>query len=436
MLRRLTTIRRPVSRRAFTLIELLVVVTIILLLAAITASAVNLVVDGDKVRATARQVQSYLEGARDRAIYAKKARGVRFLLNPDNPRLVSSMIYIEQPKPWTLGLLQVERLDIGAGFSPDGVADSSYAVVVSEPDDLSVAYVATGPKTGWKELYDRGLLVDGTLIRINNTKYRVEMSGTNNLLQYSGQNFVGTPYASRPYPPKLVLTTPYKDSPTVAFGATNDVRALTTTLRYEMELPPIPLPGESPSKFPDATVIHLDRSSTAPDTAASRGNKLPSSWRSIFASDPTGFAYRGQLDILFSPRGVVDGASASAGVVHLYICESKDALQDKDDWAIPSRLSVPEYGVRLGEDSNLNGVLDSGEDTNMNGILDGDTFERRDKFCATIFTRTGAVSTHPIHPGEDANRNGVLDTGEDLNFNGTLDRDPFRYAETGEVASR
>ena len=423
MLRRFTTIQRPASRRAFTLIELLVVVTIILMLAAITASAVTLVIDGDKVRATARQVQSYLEGARDRAIYAKKARGVRFLLNPDNPRLVSSMIYIEQPKPWT-GFLQVERLDIGASFIPDGSADSSPAVVVSEPDDLSVAYVATGPKTGWKELYDRDLLVDGTLIRINNTTYRVKMTGQYDLLQYAGQNFAGTPYASRPYPPKLVLTTPYKDSPTVAFSAANDVRALTTTLRYEMELPPMPLPGESPSKFPGATVIHLDRSSTLPDTAASRGNKLPSSWRPALASDPTGFIYTGPpgrlgvrrdvLDILFSPRGVVDGASASAGVVHLYVCETRDALQDQADWATP-QASVPEYGR----------VVRSGE-----------FFERRESFCATIFTRTGAVSTHSIHPGEDANRNGVLDTGEDLNFNGTLDQDPFRYAETGEVASR
>ncbi|MCX7408731.1 MAG: prepilin-type N-terminal cleavage/methylation domain-containing protein [Planctomycetales bacterium] len=394
MLRRTATIQSPISsRRAFTLIELLVVVLIILLLAVITASAVNLVVDGDKVRAAGRQVQSYLEGSRDRAIYAKKARGVRFLLDPDNPRFVKSMIYIEQPKPWTLGLLQVERLDIGAGFNPDGVADSSDAIVVSEPDDLSVAYVSTGPKTGWKALYDRGLLVDGTLIHINGITYRVEMSGQYDLLQYAGQNVASTPYASRPYPPKLVLTTPYKDSPPVAFGSSNDVRAFATSLRYEMELPPVPLPGESPSKLPEATVIHLDRCSTAPDVATSRGNKLPNAWKSALSTDPTGFAYRGQLDILFSPRGVADGASASAGVIHLYVCDMKDALLDQADWAVP-QASVPEYGAV---------------------VRAGDNYERGEKFAATIFTRTGAVSTHPIH---------------------SIVGDPFRYAETGEVAAR
>ena len=62
------------SRKGFTLIELMVVVGIILLLATITLTAVNLTIDGDKIRNGARQIQSYLEGARDRAIFSKQER--------------------------------------------------------------------------------------------------------------------------------------------------------------------------------------------------------------------------------------------------------------------------------------------------------------------------------------------------------------------------
>jgi len=40
-------------------------------------------------------------------------------------------------------------------------------------------------------------------------------------------------------------------------------------------------------------------------------------------------------------------------------------------------------------------------------------YERGDKLILTLFTRTGAVSTHPIHP-----------------------TDTFKFAETGEVAGK
>jgi prepilin-type N-terminal cleavage/methylation domain-containing protein len=60
----------------FTLVELMIVISLILLLAVMTASAINTSISGDKVRGGARQVQSFLGGARDRAIYSKAPRGV------------------------------------------------------------------------------------------------------------------------------------------------------------------------------------------------------------------------------------------------------------------------------------------------------------------------------------------------------------------------
>ena len=85
-----------VARSGFTLVELMIAITILLLLTLITATAVRNNLESDRVPGGARQLQSYLEGARDRAIYSTKTlnpgpRGVRFLRNPNGPKKISSI---------------------------------------------------------------------------------------------------------------------------------------------------------------------------------------------------------------------------------------------------------------------------------------------------------------------------------------------------------
>ena len=77
---------RRAARPGFTLIELLIAITIFLLVSAVTIAAVQgFRTSGQTVDGAARQVQSYLSGARDRAVLSTKeqagprARGVRFL---------------------------------------------------------------------------------------------------------------------------------------------------------------------------------------------------------------------------------------------------------------------------------------------------------------------------------------------------------------------
>ena len=81
--------RLSASRSAFTLVELMIAITILLLLTFITTKVIRSTSESDRVPGGARQVQSYLEGARDRAIYSTKTlnpgpRGVRFLRDPNN----------------------------------------------------------------------------------------------------------------------------------------------------------------------------------------------------------------------------------------------------------------------------------------------------------------------------------------------------------------
>ena len=389
------------ARSGFTLVELLVVVGLLLLLAVMTASAVNLSINNDKVRGGARQVQSYLAGARDRAIYSKQPRGVRFLLDSTNNRTVSSMVYILPTDPWTQGVIRLERNGSGGPVT----------VVRGFDNDPNLSFVYP---TGWKDLYNRHLLTDGARIRIpadGGIWYTI--TNTQALANSSDPGVGAANYVA----PRLYLTTPYAEA------ANNpDTTSLTAFLdggptTYQLELPPSVMPNQEPVVLPKGAVIHLDRCSTvrgavnhleqadANTYAFNRGDRLPSSWKrtpsvttpDAPSGDPSGFDYTNQMDVMFSPRGIVIGPAAQRGIIHLYIGDQKDADRDRIYWSNPSSyptVSAPEYGVWT--------------DPSSNG------YERGDKVILTIFTRTGAVSTHSV-------------------FSNT---DPFKFAETGEVAGK
>lgn len=377
----------------FTLIELLVVITIVLILAVMTSSVVGLAIKGDTVRGGARQVQSYLLGARDRAIYAKEPRGVRFLLDPTNNRTVSSMIFIKQTPSWSNGYVQLER------FDPDNDGTAGPATA-AQPGPWPPAYLrgfdldpvntglASSP-TSWVDLYRQGLLVEGARIKLT-------ISGTETWYNVSVDELLKaqqSPY----YPPKLRLTTPASINQSLdasqAFVAKVD--------RYELYLAPSVLPDAEPVNLPKGSVIHLDRCTSAANVDANpafRGDKLPSSWKfsssavqtMTGAPDPSGFGYIDQMDVMFSPRGTVTGTAAQKGIIHFYIADQKDADRDRLVYWPTSGLSAPEYGSLA------------------------DKYERGDKIIVSLFTRTGAVSTHHVESNLD----------------------PFKFAETGEVAGK
>ena len=93
---------------------MLITVSIFLIISAATLAAVSSFREGDLVSGSARQVQSYVSGARDRAIYTNRTdagprpRGVRFLLDqnlradldndpstPPTPFACTAMQYVE-----------------------------------------------------------------------------------------------------------------------------------------------------------------------------------------------------------------------------------------------------------------------------------------------------------------------------------------------------
>lgn len=127
---------RSARRGGFTLVEMLVTIGILLLLMTITLATVNISMDSDRIASGARSMQSFLEGARNRAIFAGRPRGIRLMTDPNNPTLVTSILYIEEPEP----------------FPAEGGAPEGRITIAADGQTIS------GVPAMWTTLYNRGLL--------------------------------------------------------------------------------------------------------------------------------------------------------------------------------------------------------------------------------------------------------------------------------------
>ena len=304
---------RAPKRSAFTLVEILVVISILAILVVMTVTSINFALSSDLTRSASRQVQSYLAGARDRAIYAKEPRGVRFLLDPTNPSIVTSMVYIAPSPNWQQGVIRLERTD---GDS-NGVADS--------PE----IYYVRGRGTDWANLAARGLIKEGSRIKIPG-----DDSGTWYVIDVAGSGVSGGTELLR-------FTTAYRDPGT---SKPSEVVAFTPgsgPSTYLLELPPVVLSGEEPTLLPNNTGIDLDRSfiptSWRPPINASYvdlGDDMQPGKAGIDDNSSGGVddasellwpgsddsrIYSSQLDLMFSPRGSVIGSEAGSGKIHFVI---------------------------------------------------------------------------------------------------------------------
>lgn len=382
----------------FTLVELLVVITILVIILAITIPAVNFGLETERIRGGAGQVQSFIVGARDRAIYRKKPVGVRLFLDnveytdnagnvlQGNRRTVSSMIYVDPAQTWSDGTIKMQRLDGNRNGVIDGTESNAVVVVA-------------GSGTGWWELKRRGMLVDGLRIQIpaGGNWYPIDTR----LIDTSVE------------PPRwqsLLLQIPYQDPGSSPAGFVAAFTQGDGPSDYVLELPPAIMPME-PSILPDSVVIDLD------------GSRIPASWAPS-ATVNSNAEFSQFMDIVFSPRGTIIGPAASAGVIHLYVCDSNDSVAIKELIA----LSVGNTNYDL---TGFSGFLATEGvsqlipaevfeiDADSDGSVDEDEqVVIKDRRVVTIFTQTGAISVHPVNP-EGA----------------VLAADPFLFAETGQEAN-
>lgn len=329
--------RGPHGLCGFTLIELLVAISIVVMLLAVTVTSINFTLERDRVRGAARNSQSYLGGARDRAIYsgsrkdseAPVAVGVRFIPEPGFNDLVNTMIYVEESAPYKTGRVRVGRPDANL----DGTAD------VDALTRVRLIPVAGEPAPDWFALVRNGRLVDGARITFGNG----QLSRVVGLTSLRGPNNKWGNDTANPDPVKfplgdpqfagqgddvatLELTTPAFD--TTVVHASPDVNA-TDGIAYSLQLAPAAGGGQEARTLGNGVVVDLSKS------------HIPASWTN-----------RERMDLLFSPRGSLTGPAAVEGLVHLFVTDRADAV--------------------------------SGEPP------------RRDQFIVTVATQTGRISVHPV----------------------------------------
>lgn len=328
-------------RAGFTLVELMVVIGILLLIAAMTLSVVNLSITGDRTRGAARQIQSYLEGARGRAIYGGNATtqggtyqcGVRFIRDSNNPNLVASMQYVE---------VDPERGALAAGvfgiqYDANNLAKRLVGTVGSPNEQLN---------THWLTSYQQGLIFNNQVILMDNRRYQIDTS------ELQAGNEV------------LLLQTPYVG--TSMFTAPGDVNGFAVPKMrqppYKLLLAPQPMANQEPRSLGNGVVLDLNLSKGL----AAFGSTL-------------------QIDLMFSPRGTVVGPLAGTGIVEFVVSDREDSLK----------------GVPLPNSANPNPT------------------PKRDRLIVSLTPQTGKTAVHPVYTDP---------TGATY--------DPYRYAETGEVAKQ
>ncbi len=416
-------------RGGFTLVELLVVVTVLLILLVMTVTAIDFTFKSERVRSATRQVQSALEGARDRAIAANEERGLRFLvetgedrnnngvldlgedfngngvLDSGNPRIVTGMIYVDAPFTWPRDAFKrytesLERWDVNG----DGT--------ISGPESSEIRIIRGKPDCGWYTLKERGFFPVFEDLNLNGVPDPGEDVNGNGVLDReplarikipddeNGKWYGVLTHLLTPSNQILLLDSDYHDH----LGATDksQVKALSGRT-YKLVLPPRVLADAKPILLPDGVCIDLD------------GSDVPPNWRPTAGAAVTA-PYYSRMDVVFSPRGVVTWPPdvASRGLIHLYLAERKDVIHAVD------------IGIEVGGTPSLrppvNNVIGAtARVPDINQFNAGEPIGQRK--VITIFTQTGKVSSHEINPAPKLTPDGYA-------------ANPFEFATKGEAQSQ
>lgn len=338
-----------VCKRAagFTLLELLIALSILLIVAGLTMKLLNSTLDSDRVRAGARELQSYLAGARDRAIYAGQPRGVRLIPDPIDPSTVRSFVYIGAPSAYT---------------------DGSLIAIAAN------GQIASPPLT-WQPLASRGMLLDGTPITIAGNIYSLSQNPPNS----------GVWYVTKSYAPAGV------------------------PVAYSLQLQPSILSGDEPRSLPQGIVVDLNNS-VLPPSWGSPGAYTPQ-LDILFSPGGTVIgpvASAGRIHFVLSE--FVDAsvpAPATSAVTGIPLLDATAAWKPStnyavEQWVVPSPQNDLVFrcttaGMSGAAQPAQFAIAVPGQSVTDNGVTWQCYLPKR-RLVVSLATDTGRVTTSPVSP--------------------------------------
>ncbi|MCG6154313.1 pilus assembly FimT family protein [Rubinisphaera margarita] len=424
------TSRQSERRGGFTLVELLVAVSIFVLLTALTVGSFNLNLGNERISAASRQMQGFLEGARSRAFKLQRPVGVRFMLDPNFPGEVNTMMLVSSVVDPGGDLYQrgyLRFLDLENDGDPSIVSDS----------DKAIQFVRRGSAMSWLEMRQLDMLRAGMRIRIPAETGSWYSISSRNFLDSSIEN--GTVMQLNEVPLDVAGWVPR-----------GTVIGAGTPVSFEIDLTSVmvPLAGEEPQVLATGTCVDL-RSSKLPsnwninrwqanqtyavgdwvagviDNGASTiirvyraeagglsGGTQPI-WKNAQNVNDTivdnGVTWRcyatPQLDVIFTPQGTVYGRVAAEGLLHFTLAETRDtrAVFEND----PTASGGTTVGLQAWDVRDHSG--------------DGEPDHIGSYRVVTVFTSSGAVNVSPIDQ-TDANSDGIADNLFEFAIRGSVAR--------------
>ena len=128
------------------------------------------------------------------------------------------------------------------------------------------------------------------------------------------------------------------------------------------------------------------------------------------------------MDVLFTPRGTVVGDCASLGMIHLHFADAGDVVRWKQ---INGRSSTEYRPLSIDNTAMVPADIPG---------TPGTTVVTRDRILVALATRTGNATVHHVDVTNTAAQPMAASTYT-IDLTRIAD-DPFRFAETGEVANK
>ena len=284
---------KTTHRPAFTLVEMLVVIGILLAVTTLVIVTFR-TSDSEKMRTAARIAQSAILGAKDRAIHAKERRGFRIILDPNDANIGIGFVYL-QPLP-------KQRV----GQPPGGIPPNP-TLTVSRPDS-SPADNTADSNTPIYVFIDgadgqsiRNLDVNGMLGLLNT---KIMIPADNGKLYTPAVQSLTPPYYTQIIGTRTLITlTANVAESTQAMPFVDSLPASAASASAEFDFGNELLPNQQVIALPSGIVIDLS---------------------------PNRSSQFAKADFMYSPRGMINGPMASAGLINFLLRDVRDVTEGVD----------------------------------------------------------------------------------------------------------